>query len=232
MKQKRTYSRKQKGLRWLGRLVLLVLLLNVTGIYPLNPDKTMTASLQQSGIAPVEVIHREKAQYRPVENWLFLVGENREALTLCAAQFDPLMGWYNRSGVHAIPLSNPEFHEKSWIIHDKNHDRAAVILFGFVPTGEKPPTFKIGTHDYRAPFGEGFYEDLSEYVVVGETYFDGEPYTVTPTPTIPVRGGMCYLKQVSLTHKTLDQDHWDTIVLCDRTGQWEKCKYWTSSWLG
>ena len=50
MKQKHTYSRKQKAIRWLLRLVALILLLNVTGIYYLSPDQTISSNLQESGL--------------------------------------------------------------------------------------------------------------------------------------------------------------------------------------
>ena len=227
MKQKRTYSRRQKALRWLLRLVALVLLLNITGIYYLSPDQTIPSNLQESGLLPTEVVHREWANRKELDDWLLMVSENEQAIVLTAASFHPLTGWYDRSGTNAIVRADPESYDRSWTAHKRDSDTEWVCLFGFVPHGEQPPTFKAGVYDYRAPFDEEI--DTSGYTLVGETYFDGEPITITPTPTIPVKGGMCYLTQLSVTYKTVDQNRYDVAVLCDRTGQWEKCKYWTST---
>lgn len=232
MKKKRTYSRKQKALRWMLMLVGMIVLLNVTGIYHILPEQTNKASLQKEGLASTEVIHREWARHEPIEDWLLMVSQNRDAVVLTAAEFHPLTGWYDRSPVHEILFDDPETYARSWIVHKRDVEKEAVVLFGFVPSGEEPPTFKIGMYDYRVPFGEGEREDLSEYTVLGDYYFDSEPITITPTPTIPVKGGKCYLEQVSLVHKTMDIDQWDSVVLCDVTGEWEKCKYWTSTSTG
>jgi hypothetical protein len=152
---------------------------------------------------------------------------DEQAIVLTAASFHPLTGWYDRSGTHTIVRGNPDSYDRSWTAHKRDSDTEWVCLFGFVPHGEQPPTFKAGVYDYRAPFDEEI--DTSGYTLVGETYFDGEPITITPTPTIPVKGGMCYLTQLSVTYKTVDQNRYDVAVLCDRTGQWEKCKFWTST---
>ena len=230
MKKKRTYSRKQNALRWLLRLVALILVLNVTGLYKIHPDQTIPARLQESGLSPTEVVHREWANHKNVDDWLLMVSENEQVICLSAATFHPLTGWYNRSGVHAIVRDNPETYDRNWNVHKRDTDTEWVCLFGFVPTGEEAPTFKAGVYNYRAPYDEEI--DTSDYVLIGDTYFDGEPITITPTPTIPVEGGMCYLTQFSVTYKTMDQNQYDVAVLCDRTGTWEQCKYWTSTGLG
>jgi len=235
MKKRHTYTRRDKGVRWLLRLALLVLLLNLTGIYRIHPDQTMKAPLQKEGLAPMEVIHREWAQKEPVEDWLLLVGENEDAVALTAAQFHPLTGWYECGPVHEILFEDRETYARSWTVRDRDEgEKEWVCIFGFVPTGEEPPTFKIGMCDYRAPFGQGEFADPADYVVYGEHYFDAEnePFTVTPVPTIPVKGGMCYVTHINVVHKTLDIEQWDCVVLCDVTGEWEKCRHWTSTSMG
>ena len=87
MKKKRTYSRKQNALRWLLRLVALILVLNVTGIYKLHPDQTIPARLQESGLFPTEVVHREWANRKELDDWLLMVSENEQAIVLTAASF-------------------------------------------------------------------------------------------------------------------------------------------------
>jgi len=235
MKKQHTYTRKDKGIRWTLRLALLVVLLNVTGIYHIHPDQTVTAPLQKAGIAPVEIIHREWARKEPVKDWLLMVGENEDALALMATKFHPLTGWYECGPVSEIIFEDRETYARSWIVHNRDEsEKEWVVLFGFVPHGEQPPTFKVGMYDYRAPFGEGVFDNPEDYVVYGEYHFDAdnEPATITPTPTIPVRGGMCYLVNINIVHKTLDTDEWYPIVLCDVTGEWDQPTHWWSTSLG
>lgn len=228
MRKKRTCSRRWFALRWLCLLSALVLGLTLTGIYYILPDQTIDAGVQQRGLAPVEVIYREQGRYA-VEDRLLLVGENQDAVVLMSAGFDLSNGWNSRSSVQEILFSEPDMYDRSWIVSKEDSEQEWVCLFGFVPNGAQAPTFKIGMHDPLVPFDMGEYEDVSEYVQVGETFFNEEPYTVTPVPTIPVRGGMCYLVQVNITHKTLDTDRWSPIVLCDRTGAWEETTHWMVS---
>ena len=228
MKKKRTCSRRKFALRWLALLVLLVLGLILSGIYHILPDQTVAAGVQQRGLKPVDIIYRERGRYE-VEDWLLLMGQNEDAIILTAARFELQNGWNNTSAAQEILFSEPDMYDRSWIVHKENSEREWICLFGFVPTGGQAPTFKIGMHDPLVPFDMGEYEDLSEYVQVGETFFDAEPYTVTPVPTIPVKGGMCYLEQVNMTHKTLDTERWSPIVLCDRTGEWEETTHWMVS---
>ena len=238
MKKQHTYTRKDKGVRWLLRLALLLVLLNLTGIYHIHPDQTLKAPLQKAALAPVEVIHREWAGMAPepavsiLEDSLLLVGQNRDAVTLMAAEFHPLAGWYDSGPVSEILFEDPTTWNRSWTVRDSDYpEKEWVCLFGFVPTGEEPPTFKVGMYDYRVPFGEGEFENAGDYVVYGGYHFDpaNEPQTVTPTPTIPVKGGMCYLVQLNVVHKTLDIEQWDCVVLCDESGEWEKTTHWWSS---
>ena len=235
MRKKRTISRKRFALRWFVLLVVLVLGLVLSGIYRVLPTQSLPALLQEKGLTKTEVIHYERGKYSPMGEDLLMVSQNETAIVLSSTYFRPATGWSSGSIGAVFLKGEEEENHFSWTAR-KNHGDSLensrwVCLFGFVPTGGEAPTYKFGLADWNANSevrkGE---RSAEEFIVLGDTYFVEEPVTVTPKPTIPVRGGMLYLEQYFYEVDD-DADEWNrgVEVIMERDGQWDRPPKWMSS---
>lgn len=207
MKKKRTYDRRRNAVRWGARLAVVVLFLSVTGVYDILPSRSVRKMMQREGLSDVEIIHSEWGSYDPMKGHLLQIGENEEVLTLTAATFHPLIGWYATGTAKVLNPEDPEQRYGTWDATRRDEREEWVSLFGFVPDGETAPTFRLGVCDWyvQANGGWGYTDD----------YFE-----VTPVPTIPVKGGKCYLEQYGFDLEGYGEDLDAVVTVCDENGNW------------
>ena len=183
MKKKRILTRKQRALRWVGCLAVMMLVSQLIGYNLFLPARTIAGICQTNGMKQTEVFYSAWGQYSPMKTKRVYLSRNEDVILLSAAQFHPMMGWYNVGPGLIMDPSNPEKRDAAWFVR-KKEGNAWICLAGFVPEGENPPTFSIG-----------HYEDSEEWVDdIGYMRFANEPTNITPVPNIPVEGGSCYLE--------------------------------------
>ena len=233
MRKKRRPSRKRFALRWLFVLIAVVLGLTLSGIYRVLPSQTLPAILQEEGLTETKIIHWEWGKFTPVKEELLLVSQNEKAIVLSSAHFNPTVGWNDSSKAYVFMRGEEEDHHFSWTARNQSErEKQWVCLFGFVPDGGTAPTYKIGVADWNwPPDGNAYYEREEDYIILGDEYFLEEPVTVTPTPTIPVRGGMLYLVQYAVDMSKFDYEDCDAAVLMERGGEWDAPPKWNSSYM-
>jgi len=231
MRKKRRPSRKRFALRWLIVLIAVVLGLTLSGIYTVLPSQTLTPILQEAGLTETKIIHREWGKFTPVDGELLLVSRNEKAIVLSSARFSLSTGWNASSSAHVFMRGEEEDHHFAWTAWNQSQrGKQWVCLFGFVPTGGEVPTYKFGVADWNWPLdGNAYYRTEEEYIILGGEYFLEEPITVTPTPTIPVKGGMLYLEQYTVDAGKFNYENCDVRVLMERSGEWDDPPRWTTS---
>ena len=183
MKKKPVLTRKQRAVRWSGRLILLIVLCQILGMNYLFPARTIAGICQTRGMEEGSVFYSTWGKYAPMRTKRVYLSHSGEYLLLSAAQFHPLMGWYNVGPGIALDPNDPEQRDASWFVRKKDGD-GWICLAGFVPDGEQAPTISMGRYEQT----EEWVDDL------GFCRFAEEPLTVTPVPNIPVEGGSCYLE--------------------------------------
>ena len=183
MKKKKVLTRRRRALGWLGRLVVLILACQLIGLNFLFPARTISGICQTNGMEETEVFYSAWGQYSPMKTKRVYLSRNDDVILLSAAQFHPMMGWYSVGPGLILDPDDPECRDGTWFVRKKEGD-AWICLAGFVPEGERPPTFSIG--HYQA--SEEWVDDI------GYQKFANEPVNVTPEPNIPVEGGSCYLE--------------------------------------
>ena len=215
-----TWSRRKRALIRLLALVLLVALVLATGSYHILPQQSLGPTEQRSGIAPTEIIHTEWGIGEPMEKDYLMVSVNRDLMLLTSAYFNLARGWGNRGTVGIVIPDDPKRQHHVWKVYNKDETVAWASLFGFVPDGGTAPTFKMGVYDWG--------RDITE-----EIAYVGEPVFVTPTPTIPVEGGMLYLEQYLFPFDGADYpEHKELGVHVWEDGEWNDPSGWTVSSRG
>ena len=163
-------SRKRRGLRWLAILAALVLFNACTGIYPLLPSQALSSA--EGRYSPGDA---ETARAVWDGGRLVYLRQGPTYFSISEASFHLLGGWYA-----TVPLEIPLDSDcpwGAWIA--SSGTEARIILFGFVPEGEEPPTFSIRT---------GMPPASSHFVPVKEIE------QVTPQADIPGAGGGYFLR--------------------------------------
>jgi len=203
----------------------------MSGIYSILPSQTLTSILQEEGLTKTEIIHYEWGEFTPMNRELLIISQNEKATVLSSARFSPSSGWNPGSKAHVFMRGEEKDHHFAWTARNQSErDKQWVCLFGFVPIGEAAPAYQIGVADWNWPLdGNAYYQSEEEYVVLDDKYFLEAPVTVTPTPTIPVRGGMLYLEQYPVDLEKFDYEECDVEVLMERGGVWDDPPRWSSS---
>lgn len=183
MRKKRTYSRRQKALRWTVRLTLVLLILHLTNWYCFLPGRAVEKTLRGFGLSEIQTIHVDWGEFAPMRGKQLRVVRSGNVLAMCAVQFHPIMGWSCISFPNLLDTSDPEYYLYTWDVSKRDKNQEWISLFGFVPEGESAPAFRVGLCDW------------SEYLKGRDGYLEGQYQEVTPVPTIPVEGGMLYLEQ-------------------------------------
>lgn len=231
MRKKQRPSRKHFALRWLIVLMGVMLGLILSGIYCVLPSQTLSQILQEEGMTETEVMHYEWGKFAPMNRELILVSQNEKAIVLSSAHFKPTTGWSASSAAHVFMKGEEKDQHFFWTARRQSDSANRwVCLFGFVPTGGTAPTYKIGVADWNwAPDGNAYYQTEEEYVILGEEYFLEQPIAVTPTPTIPVEGGMLYLEQYAVDVEKFGYEDCDARVLMEQDGVWDEPHRWCIS---
>ena len=191
MKKKRTYTRRQRAIRWLGALLAALMLGHCTGTYHVLPSHTIAPIRQEQMLGDMDIIHSEWGADSPMLIKRLYLSKNERFLLLSAAAFHPMLGWYYFGPGIVIDYDDPKSYHATWTA--TKDEQVWVCLVGCVPEGETAPTYSMG------PTKDGtvwFDDDL------GYSAFEGEPLTVTPVADIPVEGGMCYLETYSLSRSS------------------------------
>lgn len=178
-------SRRAKAVRRLTALILLTLVLGaamiLSGAYLLKPEDTLHAAAYELGVEELTLLHKQQIHGWPEGDMTLLVGRTGNYVVLVEASFSVLTGWQG-GAANVLDISKPRERDCAYAEGSIRELEGWALLFGFVPEGEEPPTFRLGFKDYRG-------EDFQELKGVAT------PVYVTPTPTIPVEGGMLYLEQ-------------------------------------
>jgi len=182
--KKRGLSRRAKAVRRLTALIVLSLVLGaamvLSGAYLLKPEDTLRPVAYELGVEELTLIRKQQIRGWPEGDMTLLVSRTGDYIVMHEVSFSFLTGWL-AGAPHVLDVNEPR--ERHYVqIESFLWDLEGWgLLFGFVPEGEEPPTFRLGFVDYR---GEGF------------RAFEGvaAPVYVTPQPTIPTEGGMIYLE--------------------------------------
>ena len=202
-------SRKRRGLKWLAILAALVLFNTCTGLYPLLPIQAVRAQEEPYGLRDAETVRAVWDGGR-----LVYLRQGPTYFSISEASFHLLGGWYATAPLE-IPLDS-DCPWGAWIA--SSGTEARIILFGFVPEGEDPPTFSIRTGE---PLASSYFEPVKEIE------------QVTPQPEIPGEGGSYYL---SIYHYPSSADV-GRIYGQDGQGAWSLLRfqrtpvfYWPLNW--
>ncbi len=228
MKKKKTASRRRSALRRAGLLVIVLLVLLGTGEIKVHPAQTLPTLLQHAGLDPTEIIHIQPGESDLMKGKQLLVSTNEDFVVLSEAKLS-WNGWSQGNIGTEIRFEEPDDRHFVWTREVGGHESEWVCLFGFVPTGEKAPTYLVGVEDERgSEDGNGYYQTAEEYplVVKDRHYFLEMPRSVTPTPTIPVKGGMCYLEQYEVSLAPYGYEVADVRVLMEIEGEWDLPVRW------
>jgi len=181
--KRRILTRKQAALKWLVWLIILALISGGVGWYHFTPSHILARHLQSNGVDDGGLIHYAWVKYPPMKDKVICLSRSREGILVSAVEFHLGTGWRSFGDGFYLDTDDPERLDGSWIVTKKNH-AAWICLAGFVPDGEKPPTFSIGHREQSVVWVDD----------IGYQCFAQEPVTVTPTAHIPTSGGMCYLE--------------------------------------
>ena len=219
----RTYSRRGRALRSLALFVVLLIgcmaLRIGIGSYCVTPEQAMRRTQYQSGMPNLEVIYTQETRDNPEGDLLIQIYRAGDYLLYTTVEFTGYSGWSNRDWAVLEP-GNPEERHYLSMSQERDSNEAWFCLFGFVPEGEEPPTYRVGVRNGNAEL-----EDGSDNLL--DTMF------YTPTVTIPVEGGALFLEQHSYTMPRAAEDYqqeWVDIgfdVCYD--GVWQDPHNWTDS---
>lgn len=184
MKKKRTYTRRQRAIRWLTALLIVLLVGHGTNTYHLIPSHAIDNVAQMNVLEDLEVVHSQWGKHSPMVGKRLYISQNEGQILVSATAFHPMIGWYYFGPGIVIDRGDPESYHTSWSI--AKDEKVCVCLAGFVPEGEAPPTYSLGLVDTSKP------------VTNGAFHVPDDPITVTPVADIPVEGGSVYLEMHSL----------------------------------
>jgi len=199
VKQKRTYTRRQQALRWLLRLLIVLLICgSLSGVCSILPVQTVDAARRQQGLEKMEVVYSTWAAWSPMTGKRLYLSQNEDVLMLSAAAFG--LGWYNYNPLGLIIDPNAPGAHAVWRVG--NREQIWVCIVGFVPEEEEPPTFYVGVKATRQ---------------TGENDYLEEPMTVIPEADIPVKGGKCYLETYSFSVEGYED--FGIVVTAEKDGE-------------
>lgn len=223
MSKARTYSRRGMALRRLA--LLLVLLVGSAalrigiGSYCVTPEQALRRMQAQSAMPKLEVIYTQECEGHPKGDLLIQICRGGEYLLFNTMEFTSYSGWSERDWMVLEP-GNPEERHYINMSQKRGSNEAWFFLFGFVPDGEEPPTFRVGVWNENAELKDG-----------ADSLLDTILYT--PVPTIPVEGGSIFLEQHIYTMPRAEEDYqqeWvDIGVDVCYDGVWQAPHNWTDS---
>lgn len=223
MSKKRTYSRRGRALRSLALLVVLLVcsggLLISIGAYCVTPEQAMRRMEYQMGLKDLGIIRREKAVGNPEGEHEILICHGGEYLAFNLVEHSLTRGWGSRS-FQTLDMNDPERRNLVYMCEDIGNREAWFCLVGFVPEGEKAPTFRVGIYN-----PDNQEEDGSDRLLDAVTY--------TPTPTIRLEGGMVFLEQhvYSAPEMEMPTEEWETDISHDflYDGVWTQKYNWSET---
>lgn len=189
MSKMRTYSRRKRALILLALLVVILPLSAAvmvgTGVYCLPPEQALHKIEYSSGVENLEIIHVEDAVDNPKGNLKLQICRSGDYFVFTDMRWSLRRGW-SISHYAIIEAYDPEERDFVWACNTKEDTEAWLCLFGFVPDGEQPPTFRAGIFNENVQQQDGADRVL-------------DPVTYDPVATIPVEGGKLFLGQYIYT---------------------------------
>ena len=226
MSKTRTYSRRGRALR---RLALLLVLLAASaalrigiGSYCVTPEQALRRMESQNGVSGLEIIRTTDSVGNPGGEKRILICHTEGYIALNLVKFTPMSGWGSRAFyvLDTDNTDNPKDRNLLYMCEEMDTGEAWFCLFGFVPEGEEPPTFRVGIYNEDARK-----EDGSDQLLNTVTY--------TPTPTIRVEGGMLFFEQhtYSAPKAETPEEQREINISHDglHDGVWEKEYWWSES---
>lgn len=215
MKKKRTYTRRQRAIRWLTALLIVLLIGHFTNTFHLLPSHSIEAIAQQRVLEDMEIVHSQWGKYSPMAAKRLYTSQNEQQILVSAAAFHPMLGWYPFGPGLVLDRNDPKSCNATWTA--SKDDQVWVCLAGFVPEGETPPTYSVGLADNR-------YSPDPEYLLDPD-----QVLTITPTADISVNGGTFYLETYSLSRHGKSQY---ISVFLNKDGHLSQVENWLSTSVG
>ena len=205
--------------------LLLVLLVGCAalrigiGSYCVTPEQALHRIQYQSGMPELKIIYTQETRDNPEGDLLIQICRAGDYLLYTTVEFTGYSGWSSR-GWSMLEPGNPEERHFLDMCQEMDSDRAWFCLFGFVPEGEVPPTFRVGVRNENAQLEDG-----------SDNLLDAMFYT--PVPTIPVEGGTLFLEQHIYTMSRAEEDYQQDWVdvgfdVC-YDGLWQDPHAWSDS---
>lgn len=189
------------------------------GSYCVTPEQALRRMQSQSAMPKLEVIYTQACEGHPEGDLLIQICRGGEYLLFSTVEFTDYSGWSDRDWAVLEP-GNPEERHYLNMSQEKGSNEAWFCLFGFVPEGEEPPTYRVGVRNRKAEL-----EDGSDNILDAVLYM--------PAPTIPAEGGSLFLEQHIYTMPRAVEDYqqeWVDIgfdVCYD--GVWQDPHNWSDS---
>lgn len=202
---KKSRTRKQRALRRLAQVILLLAALNMTGAVNFLPRQAMRDVAEECSLTEPRVIKSYYSdaipQFRLARQYFV---EGREGLMLCTAMWDPLQptGWWGLRAALA-PLCEGEPLSLGYRCAAQGKDYTAQV-FGRVDDG------RIARIVLRWRPGTGIEDDFRYWDVPEEAFFrvDGRRYVLCEAQEVGVNDELRWSE---------DQDKWFNFFVSDLT---------------
>lgn len=183
-RKKRTYTRRQRALRWLGRTAAFVAVCILLDVIHVLPSQAIAPVRQKHGLGEMELVTDSLGQYAPMKFKRIYLLEDGERLLLAASSCYFPQGWTAYGPGIVMEKDDPEGACGVWTV--ERDETVWVCLAGFVPDGGEAPEFTMGPSKWER-------DETGAYIYTGDTL------TRRPEAVLSAQGGKCYLEFYQFT---------------------------------